>query len=46
VNDNRLIVGCGDGCIGILELQAEGKRRMGVAEFLRGNGIQANSRFV
>jgi methionyl-tRNA formyltransferase len=32
----ELIVGCGENSLNILELQQEGKKRMGVEEFLRG----------
>ncbi len=39
-NKDRLIVMCGDGnCIEILEIQAEGKRKMDSANFLRGKKI-------
>ena len=33
---NELIIGCGKNALRILELQQEGKKRMGVEEFLRG----------
>jgi methionyl-tRNA formyltransferase len=33
---SQLIIGCGTNAIGILQLQQEGKNRMGVEEFLRG----------
>jgi methionyl-tRNA formyltransferase len=33
---NELIIGCGKNAIKILRLQQEGKKRMGVVEFLRG----------
>jgi len=32
----ELLIGCGEGSLRILELQQEGKRRMGTEEFLRG----------
>ncbi|MGB5288286.1 MAG: methionyl-tRNA formyltransferase, partial [Ignavibacteriaceae bacterium] len=32
----ELVVGCGKGAIRILEIQQEGKKRMGTEEFLRG----------
>jgi methionyl-tRNA formyltransferase len=42
IADGRLIVGCGDGAaLELLEVQMEGKRRMGAGEFLR--GFQVNS---
>lgn len=38
--DGKLIVACGDGnCIEILEVQAEGKKKMCTADFLRGHKI-------
>lgn len=36
----ELMVGCGKNALKILELQQEGKRRMGVEEFLRGFSFQ------
>ena len=35
-----LLIGTGDGCVLAKEVQLEGKKRMGAAEFLRGNPIQ------
>jgi len=32
----ELLVGCGENALRILELQQEGKKRMGIEEFLRG----------
>ncbi len=43
--DGRLIVSCGDGrCIEILNLQAENKKAMNTADYLRGNPV-AEDRF-
>ena len=40
----RLVVACGDlNCIEILELQAEGKKSMNAADYLRGNSVAAGS---
>ncbi len=36
----RLFAGCGDGAIQILEVQAEGKKRMAAAAFLNGTTIE------
>jgi methionyl-tRNA formyltransferase len=36
----RLFAGCGDGCIELLEVQSEGKKRMPAAAFLNGNAIE------
>lgn len=44
VADKRLVVTCGDlNCIEILELQAEGKKSMNAADFLRGNVVEIGS---
>ena len=44
VADKRLVVACGDGnCVEILELQAEGKKAMNAADFLRGNAVEVGS---
>ncbi len=43
-NNNRLVVMCGDGnCVEILEIQAEGKRKMDSASFLRGKRIEVGT---
>ena len=43
-NINRLVVMCGDGnCVEILEIQAEGKRKMDSASFLRGHKIEVGT---
>lgn len=40
VGKRRLLVGCGDGSIEILEVQMEGKKRMDAAAFLNGSPVQ------
>jgi methionyl-tRNA formyltransferase len=45
VNGDLLMVGCGDGAMLCLdEVQMEGKKRMGAAEFLRGYQIRSGER--
>lgn len=39
VADGKLIVDCNDGCIEVLSVQLQGKRRMDTADFLRGFSI-------
>jgi len=40
-NNNRLVILCGDGkCVEILEIQAEGKKKMDTQSFLRGQRIE------
>lgn len=44
--DKKLVVACGDlNCIEILELQAEGKKSMSAADYLRGNPVQVGMLF-
>ena len=35
-NKKELIIGCSENALSFLELQQEGKKRMGIEEFLRG----------
>ena len=42
----HLVVACGDGnCVEILNLQAEGKKAMSAADFLRGNPLNVGDKF-
>jgi methionyl-tRNA formyltransferase len=43
--DGRLRIAAGDGAVTIEEVQAEGKARMPVAEWLRGRGVRVGERF-
>ena len=44
--DKRLLVACGDlRCIEILQLQAENKKAMPAADYLRGNHVETGSLF-
>ncbi|MDD6061135.1 MAG: methionyl-tRNA formyltransferase [Oscillospiraceae bacterium] len=43
-NGKRLVIACGDGkCVEILTVQAEGKRAMSAAEYLRGSAVEKGS---
>jgi methionyl-tRNA formyltransferase len=42
----RLIVGTADGAVRLIELQQQGRKRMGVEEFLRGYRFRGGERFV
>jgi methionyl-tRNA formyltransferase len=45
VHGERLCVGCGDGvAVELVEVQMEGKKRMGAAEFLRGYQVKSGER--
>jgi methionyl-tRNA formyltransferase len=45
VHGERVCVGCGDGdAVELVELQMEGKKRMGAAEFLRGYQVKSGER--
>jgi methionyl-tRNA formyltransferase len=43
--NGTLLIGTGDGAVSILEIQQEGKRRLGIEEFLRGYEIEAGELF-
>ena len=46
INNNRLVIMCGDGnCVEILEIQAEGKKAMSAADFMRGNAVNIGDKF-
>lgn len=44
VNPRGVLVGCGQGILRLLEVQREGGRRMGIAEFLAGNPVRPGDR--
>ncbi len=45
-NGKRLVVSCGDGkCIEIITIQAEGKKAMSAADFMRGNPVNIGDCF-
>jgi methionyl-tRNA formyltransferase len=46
VGQGRLLVGAGSGMVEVLDLQLEGRKRMGSAEFLRGNRVATGDHFV
>jgi methionyl-tRNA formyltransferase len=41
-----ILVGCGEGVVRLLELQPEGKKRMGAGPFLAGHPIEKGARFA
>ena len=43
VTKDKLIIKTGDGMLSVLELQIEGKKRMHVADFLRGYEVKAGT---
>jgi methionyl-tRNA formyltransferase len=46
VDGNQLIVGTAGGAVKLIELQQQGRKRMGVEEFLRGYRFREGERFV
>lgn len=40
---NGLLVACGEGALRILELQPDGGKRMGAADYLRGHPVQVGA---
>lgn len=45
VDGERLVAGCGEGSLGVLELQRAGGRRLSAADFLRGRALPRGARF-
>ena len=45
VQDDAIVVGCGQGALEVTELQRPGARRLRAAEFLRGRFLAPGSRF-
>jgi methionyl-tRNA formyltransferase len=43
--DDRLLIACGEGAIRLLEVQREGKGAMAADDFLRGQKVEAGTRF-
>jgi methionyl-tRNA formyltransferase len=46
VDGEKLVVGCGEGALAVLELQRAGGRRLGAADFLRGRTLVPGARFA
>jgi methionyl-tRNA formyltransferase len=44
VSENGIVVATGKGCLRLLELQLEGKRRLGAREFLSGNKLSTGEK--
>jgi methionyl-tRNA formyltransferase len=44
IEGRRMLVGCGDGSVELLEVQMEGKKRMDAAAFLNGNSMDKGER--
>ncbi len=45
VDGEQLLAGCGEGSLGVLELQRAGGRRLSAADFLRGRALARGARF-
>jgi methionyl-tRNA formyltransferase len=45
VAPDRLFVGTANGQVSVLEVQLEGRKKMTIAEFLRGYSLKAGDRF-
>ena len=45
IKNDSILVGTGNGLLGLLEIQIEGKRKMFISDFIRGNPIGKNSVF-
>ena len=45
INNDSILVGTGNGLLGLLEIQLEGKKKLFIRDFLKGNPIDKNSVF-
>ena len=45
INKDSILVGTGNGLLGLLEIQLEGKKKLFIEDFLKGNPIGNNSVF-
>ena len=45
INKDSILVGTGDGLLGLLEIQLESKKKLFISDFLKGNPIEKNSVF-
>ena len=45
INKDSILVGTGNGLLGLLEIQLEGKKKLFIKDFLKGNPIGNNSVF-
>ena len=45
INNDSILIGTGDGLLGLLEIQLEGKKKLFIKDFLKGSPIRMNSVF-
>lgn len=45
IGPDGMLVACGDGAVGISDVQPAGKKRMSVTEWVRGRGVEVGDRF-
>ena len=45
INNDSILVGTGNGLLGLLEIQLEGKKKLLIRDFLKGNLVEKNSIF-
>ncbi len=45
-SNNRLVIGCGEGSVSLIEVQPEGSKRMNVCDMLRGRPIEVGTKIV
>ncbi len=45
-SSNRLVIGCGEGSVSLIEVQPEGSKRMNVTDMLRGRPIEVGTKII
>ena len=43
---NRLIIGCGEGSVSLIEVQPEGSKRMNISDMLRGRPVEVGTKII
>lgn len=45
-SDNRLVIGCGEGSVSLIEVQPEGSKRMNITDMLRGRPVEIGAKII
>ncbi len=45
-SNNRLVIGCGEGAVSLIEVQPEGSKRMSITDMLRGRPVEIGTKII
>lgn len=45
-SNNRLVIGCGEGSVSLIEVQPEGSKRMNITDMLRGRPVEIGTKII